>query len=103
MAQYQIPEDDIRKAAELYPGIPLPLALARLKLREGGFLPGRLGAGITWGGLHAEDLGDLLREVLEAMAFEGYKAVTLRFEFEDFEADDLTHISVELITLERLQ
>jgi len=82
-----VSEEIIKKAMERYPGLPAPLAVARYLLWEKtaeGFQGDWIKPRTSWGGLHLEDLGDMVNQIAEGIYRQGKRRVVLEFEVEDF-------------------
>jgi hypothetical protein len=93
----EITQTDINEAIERYPGIPFPLALAKLMMDRALFGGGEppLHAGSLWGGIHLETVGQLIQKLAEAMYHQTKKSITIEIRSEDF-PESYDHLSIEL-------
>jgi len=89
----------VEEARRRYPGIPVPLAVARLLAVMPVLASIRPVKGHMWGGLHEEDLPEVVAKLVRSM-YEGarpIRSITIKIEVEDPSCEDYTHfwVSVE--------
>ncbi len=97
----EVSQEEIKKAQERYPGLPLPLAISRYildKLSEGD-LTRPLTVGSAWGGQHLERVGFIAQKLAEAVYHQGKKSITIKMEAEDFPFD-YDHWTIEITGVE---
>lgn len=93
LASRELDSEEIKQAMERYPGMPLPLAVTGFMLdreMETGEL-GKLAAGMAWGGVHLERVGQMVQKMAEAMYHQQKKSITITIEAQDF-PDTWDHI-----------
>ena len=98
----EIPPELVKLAAERYPGIPAPLALARLMVMMPVMASIRPEKGLAWGGVHEEDIPDIVGKLVRSM-YRGpkpIKSITIKIECEDELCEDYTHFWVEVEDVE---
>jgi hypothetical protein len=97
----RVSSEDIKAAVERYPGIPMPLAVSKYKLDQmvEGQPLGRLQAGMGWGGVHLERVGETVQKLAQTMYEQKKKSITLKIECEDFPFD-WDHIWLEVTNVE---
>jgi len=96
------PEEIIKKAMERYPGLPVLLAVARYLLWEKTaeeFRGDWVKPGTSWGGLHLEDLGNMVHQIAEEVYRQGKWRIVLEFEAEDF-PESWDHWALEIREVE---
>ena len=93
----------VEEAVRRYPGIPAPLALARLAAVLPVLASVKPVKGLAWGGLHEEDIPDIVLRLVRQMYFgpKPIKSITIKIECEDELCEDYTHFWVEVVDVER--
>jgi hypothetical protein len=100
-ASKPLSQKEIAAAIEQYPGMPLPMAIARYMLdkRWQGQQLSQLRKGMGWGGIHLETIGLLVQKIAEAVYHLNKKSVTIRLEATNFPLD-FDHWWVEIQQVE---
>ena len=92
----EVTPEEMRIAAERYPGLPLTLAVTRYMIDKVMDIPiGPLNAGLGWGGVHLETAGRLVQKLANAMYKQGKKGLTITIESEDF-PESWDHLWIEI-------
>jgi len=92
----EVSQEEIRAATERYPGIPVPLAVAKYMAdRQLENEPISLKPGLGWGGIHLERVGQLVQKMADAMYEQGKKGMTISIEAIDF-PESWDHISIAI-------
>lgn len=93
----EVSQEEIRAAAERYPGMPITLAVSKYMLDkafEQEPMP-PLNKGLGWGGVHLERVGQLVQKLADAMYHQGKKAIAITIQATDF-PESYDHIWVEI-------
>jgi hypothetical protein len=97
----EISREEVAAAMERYPGLPAPLAVSRYmidQMHENAPI-GQLTAGSAWGGVHLEQVGQLVQRLAEAVYHQRKEAVTIRLVSEDYPWD-YDHWGIEVKEVE---
>lgn len=87
MGPQKVPPETIQKAAQRYPDLPIGLAITRYLLDERTLDTASsegLRAGMTWGRLHLETVGQMVQRLADRLYEERKHSVTLRVTAEDW-------------------
>lgn len=81
----EVSPEVIKAATERYPGYPAPLAISKYMMdqlsEDQEMAP--LQAGLGWGGVHLERIGQMVQKLADAMYHQRKKSITLKIECED--------------------
>lgn len=95
--QSQATDEDVKAATERYPGIPLPLAVAKYMMDKALFGTGikDIIPGMGWGGIHLETVGRLIEMLVGTMSRLMKKGITITIRAEDY-PESYDHLWVEV-------
>jgi hypothetical protein len=96
----EVSAEVINEACAKYPGYPYPLAVAKLLIDKMLLSNGiSLAKGTAWGGVHPEEIPELMGKIAEQLYIEGKQAVTIKMGPENPESD-YDHYWVEILGIE---
>lgn len=96
--EQQFSQEDVEEAMKRYPGYPTPLAMAKYmmdKILFGTGIPA-LQAGLGWGGVHLERVGQLVQMLAEAVYHQYRESITIKLTATDY-PDTYDHWWVEVV------
>jgi hypothetical protein len=98
--QFEVSAEVINEACAKYPGYPAALAVAKLLIDKMLLSNGiSLAKGTAWGGVHPEEIPEMMCKIAEQLYIESKRFVTIKMGPENPESD-YDHYWVEILGIE---